>query len=57
MQRLLCMSLGLMLATSSAMGEEKKEDLKSGLQKGDSAGYFLVKDITGPRKGTSLCYR
>ncbi|MCA9152841.1 MAG: hypothetical protein KDA92_26240 [Planctomycetales bacterium] len=33
------------------------EDLKSGLQVGDSPGAFNVKDITGPNKGKSLCYR
>jgi len=32
-------------------------DLKSGLQVGDSAGAFNVKDVTGPNKGKSLCYR
>jgi len=33
------------------------EDIKSGLQVGDSAGAFNVKDITGPNAGKSLCYR
>ena len=32
-------------------------EVKSGLQVGDSCGAFNVKDITGPNKGTSLCYR
>jgi hypothetical protein len=32
-------------------------DLQSGLQVGESAGAFNVKDITGPNKGKSLCYR
>ena len=32
-------------------------DLESGLQVGDRAGAFNVKDITGPSKGKSLCYR
>ena len=32
-------------------------DLESGLQVGDSAGFFLVKDCTGPSAGESLCYR
>jgi hypothetical protein len=32
-------------------------DLQSGLQVGDHAGPFNVKDITGPNKGKSLCYR
>ena len=33
------------------------EEVKSGLQVGDSAGAFNVKDCTGPNKGKSLCYR
>ena len=33
------------------------EEVKSGLQVGDSAGAFKVKDCTGPNKGKSLCYR
>jgi hypothetical protein len=32
-------------------------ELQSGLQKGEHAGAFNVKDITGPNKGKSLCYR
>jgi hypothetical protein len=32
-------------------------ELQSGLQVGDHAGAFNVKDITGPNKGKSLCYR
>lgn len=32
-------------------------DLQSGLQVGDKAGYFEVKDVTGPAAGESLCYR
>jgi hypothetical protein len=31
--------------------------LKSGLQVGEMASPFNVQDITGPNKGTSLCYR
>jgi hypothetical protein len=30
---------------------------KSGLEVGDFATPFDVQDITGPNKGTSLCYR
>jgi hypothetical protein len=32
-------------------------DIKSGLQVGDAAGAYNVKDCTGPFTGTSLCYR
>lgn len=30
---------------------------ESGLKVGDSVAAFNVKDVTGPAKGTSLCYR
>ena len=29
----------------------------TGLQDGDAAGPFNVKDCTGPEEGTTLCYR
>lgn len=32
-------------------------DVKSGLDLGSGVTPFIVKDITGPHKGTSLCYR
>lgn len=32
-------------------------DMKSGLQPGESAGAFNVRDITGPKAGETLCYR
>ena len=32
-------------------------DIKSGLPIGGSAGFFEVKDSTGPNKGKTLCYR
>lgn len=32
-------------------------DIKSGLQVGEHAGAYNVKDITGPNAGKSLCYR
>ena len=32
-------------------------DLESGLQVGDRAGAFNVKDCTGPDAGKSLCLR
>lgn len=33
------------------------EGLKSGLQVGDTAPAYNVRDITGPNAGKSLCYR
>lgn len=32
------------------------EGVKSGLQVGDIASPYDVQDITGPNKGTTLCY-
>lgn len=32
-------------------------DVKSGLSAGESPAAFNVKDVTGPSKGKSLCYR
>ena len=31
--------------------------VQSGLKVGESVNPFQVEDITGPNKGTSLCYR
>ena len=45
---LLAMSVGTMVAGA---------ELKSGLEIGQKAGAFQVKDCTGPSKGKSLCYR
>ena len=53
MKRLLVSSAAVMLATSFVVAAE----LESGLQVGDFVGAFNVKDITGPSKGKSLCYR
>ncbi len=33
------------------------EAVKSGLKPGEAVNAFLVDDITGPNKGTTLCYR
>ena len=55
MRRIIGPSLGLLvacMATAVVAGE-----LESGLQVGDKAGAYKVKDITGPKQGTSLCYR
>lgn len=41
----------ILLPTLHASGE-----MKSGLQPGERTGAFYVSDITGPRKGDSLCY-
>lgn len=51
--RMLALSSALVLATGVAFGGE----LESGLKPGDHAGAYNVKDVTGPQKGKSLCYR
>lgn len=55
MRRVLIPSVALLLMSMSAMATA--EELKSGLQPGQGTGAFNVKDITGPNKGKSLCYR
>ena len=55
MRRAMVPALGLMVAfaaTTLSAGE-----IKSGPQVGEPAKFFQVKDVTGPRKGKSLCYR
>jgi hypothetical protein len=40
------------------MGAGRAGDaVKSGLQPGEFASPFDVDDVTGPNKGTTLCYR
>ena len=53
MRRICVPVLALLIATASLMAAE----LKSGLQVGDHAGFFNVRDITGPNKDKTLCYR
>lgn len=56
--RPLLLALGI-LATVHSAGRSFAQDtetLRSGLQPGDKAGAFNVKDVTGPRKDKSLCY-
>ena len=53
MNRLIASAVGLIVLTGVALGAE----VKSGLQVGDSAGVFHIKDVTGPNKGKSHCYR
>ncbi len=55
MRKLVLPSVALLIASMSAVAAAG--DVQSGLQPGDSAGAFNVKDITGPNKGKSLCYR
>ncbi len=54
MHRIWMTSMALAVAACGAL---VAAELQSGLQVGDHAGAFNVKDITGPNKGKSLCYR
>ncbi len=54
MKRVLVPSVALLIA---GMCTAATAEVKSGLQVGDRTKAFNVKDVTGPRKGTSLCYR
>ena len=56
MNRLLASSVVLAMTAASAVGFAA-DDVKSGLQPDEHAGFFLVKDVTGPSKDKSLCYR
>ena len=55
MKRLLVPSVVLAITAFGAVAAAGAP--KSGLQPGDFAGAFNVKDCTGPNEGKSLCYR
>ena len=47
----------LAVAVVSSANAAEKASVKSGLKDGAFVGAFNVKDVTGPSKGKSLCYR
>jgi len=55
----LCVLAVMLLVSVTAAGNagEFKSVVKSGLQPGAFPDAFIVQDCTGPKKGTSLCYR
>jgi hypothetical protein len=53
MKRFIISVSALLVAAGLAVAGE----VKSGLEPGESPAAFNVKDVTGPSKGTSLCYR
>jgi hypothetical protein len=55
MKRFLAPSLALAVVSMGAW--LVAAEIESGLEVGDDVAAFNVKDITGPAKGTSLCYR
>ncbi len=54
MKKLVALSVAAILAVASMASAD---DVKSGLEPGSFVGAFHVRDITGPQKGKSLCYR
>lgn len=55
MRTMLVPSIAIVALSFSALAVAA--DLESGLKVGEKAGYFEVKDCTGPNAGKSLCYR
>ena len=54
MKRVLIPSVALLIA---GMCTATSADVTSGLQVGEKTKAYNVKDVTGPKKGSSLCYR
>lgn len=54
MKQLLVASLAVLFMSASALVAAEP---KSGLEVGERPGAFQVRDVTGPSKGKSLCYR
>lgn len=58
MKKVLTPVLALAVASSALIASAaEKAEVKSGLKEGSFVGAFNVKDVTGPSKGKSLCYR
>src|SRR5688500_5571047 len=57
MKRFILPAIALFAAAGFVVAAEVKSEVKSGLEAGQSPAAFNVKDITGPSKGKSLCYR
>lgn len=55
MRRVITSSAALLIATVGVA--IAAEEIKSGLQVGDSTAFYHVRDITGPNQGKTLCYR
>jgi hypothetical protein len=52
------MGLSAVAVSIVMVGTSRAADpVQSGLKVGEPVNAFLVDDITGPHKGTSLCYR
>ena len=55
MRRALLPGVALLVVMTGSIASA--DDLKSGLQIGESTEFYLVNDCTGPNAGKSLCYR
>ena len=55
MKKLVATTMAFVIAAAAAVGVA--EELTSGLPLGTKVPAFNVKDVTGPSKGESLCYR
>lgn len=55
MRNLMASSAVLLMATAGVV--VAADALESGLQIGERTSPFNVRDITGPNKGKTLCYR
>ncbi len=54
----LAMAASAVVVSIVMMGSARAGDaVKSGLAVGEAVGPFQVDDVTGPAKGTTLCYR
>lgn len=54
----LAMAASAVVVSIAMMGTSRAGDVvKSGLAVGESVGPFQVDDVTGPNKGSTLCYR
>ena len=54
MSRIIVSTCFILFAAASCFADDAK--IRSGLQPGDTASAFHVQDVTGPRKGNTLCY-
>lgn len=58
MRKVVVSSFALVLACFATLSAaEKSTEVKSGLKLGTFVPAFNVRDITGPKKGETLCYR
>jgi hypothetical protein len=49
--------LSVLAIAASALAVAAESELKSGLPVGEFVPMFMVRDVTGPSKGKTLCYR